>query len=486
MWEESKMRSVISTLAALAPLIFLTSCAVGPNFVRPAPPKANGYLAGPTPKSTAMAEGQAQNFVIGKKLSADWWRLFRNPQLDGIMTQALAQNPTVLAAQASLRQSQASLRAGYGVFFPQAAANIGASNQQFNPASIGQSGSTSSFNLFTLSASVSYTLDIFGGERRTVEALAAQVDAQRANVLAAYLMLSSNLVNTAVAQAAYRAQIQATQELVALEDEQVRMTKVQADAGTVPYANVLSLQTQAENTRALIPPLQQKVDQADHLLATLAGRPPAEWQETGLKLEGFILPTDLPLSVPSELVRQRPDILLAEAQLHVSNANIGVATAAMLPRLSLSASYGVESNSVGSLFNPASALWNLAGNIAGPLFQGGTLYYQRKAAIAAHDQSLELYRQTVLSAFAQVADSLRGLVHDAESVRAESSALKAARESMRLMQDNYQAGIANYLQVLTAQDQYLQAKIGYIQAIAQRYQDTVALYVALGGGWWNK
>ncbi len=478
------MRAALLTLSLTAAEL-LAGCAVGPNFVRPESPKVKGYLAGATPAGTDAAEGQAQSFVMGKKLAADWWRLFRCPRLDALMTEALAKNPTVLAAQASLRQSQASLRAGYGVFFPQAAANLGASNQQWNPAAVGQSGSGSNFNLFTLSASVSYTLDIFGGQRRAVEALRAQVDAQHASVLGAYLMLSANIVNTAIAQAAYRAEVRATQELFNLEDEQVRMTMVQAEAGTVPYANVLSLKTQAESTRALVPPLEQKADQAEHLLATLSGRMPAEWQDPALLLEDLTLPAELPLSVPSDLVRQRPDILLAEAQLHVTNANIGVATAAMLPRLSLSASYGVENNSLAALWNPASALWNLAGNITAPLFQGGALWYQRKAALAAHEQSLELYRQTVLLAFAQVADALRGLVHDAKTLDAESKALHAAEEALHLTQANYQAGLTNYLSVLLVQDQYLQAKIGYIQALAQRYQDTVALYVALGGGWWN-
>jgi NodT family efflux transporter outer membrane factor (OMF) lipoprotein len=298
-------------------------------------------------------------------------------------------------------------------------------------------------------------------------------------------MLSANVVNTVIAEAAYQAQIQATEELLMLERDQVRMTEVQAQAGTVPYANVLSVQSQVASTEALIPPLRQKIDQAEHLLATLTGRTPAEWRPPVLGLAEFTLPTDLPLSVPSQLVRQRPDILVAEAQVHVSNANVGVATAAMFPRFSLSASYGVGSNSLSSLFSPQSALWNLGANLAAPVFAGGTLWYQRKAAIAAHDQSLLLYRQTVLSAFAQVADTLRGLLHDAETLNAQVEAVHAAEEALHLMQISYQSGTANYLQVLVADGQYLQARIGYIQAAAQRYQDTVALYVALGGGWWN-
>ncbi len=298
-------------------------------------------------------------------------------------------------------------------------------------------------------------------------------------------MLSGNAVNAVIAQAAYRAQIQATLDLVAFEKQQIRIAEAQVRAGTVPQSNVLSLRSQLASTEATLPPLQLKVDQAEHLLAVLAGRTPGEYAPVSVALADLTLPADVPVTLPSDLVRQRPDILLAEAQLHVASAQIGVATAAMLPNLTLSAGYGVAANTPGTLFTPASAVWNVGAGLTAPLFSGGTTWYQRKAAIDAHEQATALYRQAVLAAFQQVADTLRALEHDAEALRAQQEAVDAAEEALKLTQFNYEAGIATYLQVLVADGQYLQTKQGYIQAVAQRLQDTVALYVALGGGWWN-
>ncbi len=324
---------------------------------------------------------------------------------------------------------------------------------------------------------------MFGGERRAVESLQAQVDFQHYTVLATYLTLSGNIVNAVIAQAAYGAQIQATEEFLSLEEEQLRITEVQAQAETVPYANVLSIQSQLAATEATLPPLQQKLNQTEHLVATLVGRAPAEWQLPPVGLADLTLPRDLPVTLPSELVRQRPDILAAEAQLHSASADIGVATAALFPSFILSGTYGVNNTSLTDLFTSTSGFWSLGANLTAPLFHGGTLWFQRKAAIEGYQQSLATYRETVLSAFAQVADTLRALEHDAETLQAQSQALEVAGGALRLIQVNYQAGIANYLQVLIADGQYQQAKIGYLQALAQRYQDTVALFVALGGGW---
>jgi NodT family efflux transporter outer membrane factor (OMF) lipoprotein len=469
----------------LIPLFCIVGCAVGPNFVRPKPPAVEGYTHGAEPTVTASADGQVQRFEKGGLVVADWWRLFGSPEIDAVLEEALAKNQTLQAAQASLRQSQESLRAGYGVFFPQFDASFNATRQKFSPARFGQASPSLIFNLFTLAATVNYTLDVFGRERRAVEGLQAQADFQRYTVLATYLTLTGNVVNTAIAQAAYKAQIRATEEMVRLLRDQVRITETQAKAGTVPYANVLSVRSQLASTEATLPPLQQKRSQTEHLLATLAGRTPAEWTPREIDLEDLKLPGDLPVSLPSDLVRQRPDILSAEVQLHNASANIGVATAALFPTVTLDGAYGLNNTSIKDLFKKASTYWSLAGDASTPLFHGGTLWFQRKAAKEAYQQSLANYRQTVLSAFAQVADTLRALEHDAEALRAESQALDSAEEALRLIQTNYQAGLVSYLQVLIADNQYYQAKIGYLQAVAQRLQDTVALFVALGGGWWN-
>jgi NodT family efflux transporter outer membrane factor (OMF) lipoprotein len=469
--------------ALLASLLAqLAGCALGPDFVRPAPPQVDRYTQGAEPSATLLADGQAQRFAKGARVPADWWRLFNCARLDAAIDEAIAGNQSLQAAQATLRQSEDYLRAGYGVFFPQLDASFDAAREKFSPARLGSSSPGSIFNLFTLSASVSYALDVFGGERRAVEGLQARVDTQRAVALGTYLTLSGNVVNTMVARAAYREEIQATGEIIELQREQVGLTETRASAGTVPYASVLSLQSQLASLEALLPPLKQKLSQSEHLLATLAGRAPAQWSAPQLELSDFTLPGELPVTLPSELVRQRPDILAAEAVLHGAGTAIGVTTAALFPRFTLNGSYGQNSTSMNGLFKDSGNFWSLGTDVTAPLFHGGTLWFNRKAAQEGYQQALAGYRQTVLAAFAQVADTLRALEHDAESVQAQSRALKAAEEALRLIQANYQAGLVDYLQILIATGQYQQARLGYIQAQAQRLQDSVALLVALGGG----
>jgi len=472
------------TGAAVASLI-AAGCAVGPDFVRPKPPSAERYTPQPSAQSTLTADGQSQRFEPGAKIAADWWRLFNSAKIDTLVKEAITGNPSLQAAQASLRESQDNLRAGYGVFYPQVNVGAGASREKFSGASFGQSGATSIFNLFTLSASVSYALDVFGGERRAVEALSAQSDYQRYVTVGTYLTLSGNIVNTVIARAGYLAEIRATEELIALQKEQVRITEAQVAAGTTTYASLLSLQGLVAGTEATLPPLQQKLDQTEHLLATLAGHLPSDRTLADIDLTSLTLPTDLPVSLPSELVRQRPDILAAEAQLHVASANVGVATAALFPRFTLNAGFGRASNTGTTLLQSSSNVWSLGANMTAPVFEGGTLQYQRKAAIEAYQAALGSYRQSVLSAFAQVADTLRGLEHDAETVDAQSRAVAATAGALKLVQTNYQSGLASYLQVLVADVQFHQASVGYLEARTQRLQDTTALFVALGGGWWN-
>jgi NodT family efflux transporter outer membrane factor (OMF) lipoprotein len=485
--EISITRAMMPALTGMGALVLcsILGCAVGPNFERPKPPSIESYTTGTTPSATIPADGKTQNFEQGAKIVSDWWRLFNSPVLDAVVKEAIANNQNLQATQASLRQSQNILRAGYGVFYPQLNAGFEASRQKSSSAATGQHIPSSIFNLFTLSATVSYALDVFGGERRAVESLGAQVDFQHAVVMATYITLSGNVVNTMIAQAGYKEQIKATEQLIDLQREQVKLTNAQAQAGVVPYTNLLSLQSQLATLVATLPPLRQKLSQTEHLLATLIGRTPAEWVPQQVELADLTLPGELPITLPSQFVQQRPDILAAEAQLHSASAGIGVATAALFPSFTLNGAYGVGSNTTNNLFKSNSSFWNLGANISAPLFHGGTLWFERQAALDAYQLSLANYRQTVLSAFAQVADILRALEHDAELVQAQSLALSASEEAQRLILVNYQSGTANYVQVLIANGQYQQAKIGYIQAQAQRFQDTVALFVALGGGWWN-
>lgn len=308
---------------------------------------------------------------------------------------------------------------------------------------------------------------------------------QRSLVQGTYIVLTGNIVNTFIAEAAYREQIGITEKIIALQKEQIKITEQQVEAGTTPYANVLTLISQLNVSEAALPPLKQRLGQTEHLLATLSGRSPAEWVSLDAGFDELTLPDHLPLSLPTELIKQRPDILAAEAQLHSASADIGVATAALFPSFTLNAGYGQNSMSMNTLFKSNSNFWSTGANLDVPLFNGGTLLSQRQSAIEGYNVSLANYRQTVLSAFAQVADTLTALEHDAESLDAQSRGLSTAEDALQLTQANYQAGMVNDLQVIIANEQYLQAKIGYIESKTQRFQDTVVFFVALGGGWWN-
>jgi NodT family efflux transporter outer membrane factor (OMF) lipoprotein len=466
-------------------MAMLGGCAVGPNFHRPAAPEADRYTRDPLPAATVMADGQAQRFSIGGALPADWWQLFKSAPLDAVVRQAIANNATLQALEASLNQSQHNLRAGYGVFFPQAEGEADAVREREAPAQQGLKTPQTVFNLITLSGTITYALDIFGAERRTVEGLRAQADYQRYLTDAAYISLSANVVNTSIARAAYVAEARSTEQLIELQQQQLHSTEVQVQAGTAAYSDVLSLQGLIASNQATLAPLQQKVSETQDLLATLEGVVPSKATLPDFDLTALTVPEELPLSLPSDLVRQRPDVLASEAQLHAASANIGVATAAMFPSISLSATYGAAGSRLDALSAASGRFWSVGPSASIPLFEGRRSWYGRKAAIDAYQAAQANYRQTVLDAFAQVGDTLNALQHDAQAVQAQAEAQRAAGEALKLVQVNYRAGLAAYVDVWAADVQFHQASIAYLQAVAQRYQDMVALFVALGGGWWN-
>jgi len=434
------------------------------------------------------ADGLAQRFTPGASLPSDWWRLFGSASLDAVVWQAITNNPTLQATEASLRQSQDNLRAGYGVFYPQMEANVSGTRQRVSAAQSGSQTSSHIFTLATASGTVNYALDVFGGSRRTVESLRAQADYQRYESQAACVTLTANVVNTCIARAAYAAEIRATEQLIALETEQLQLAEVQVQAGTAAYASVLSLRTLVAANQGLLAPLRQNVSQTEHLLATLEGVNPSQVVLPDIDLAGLSLPANLPVSLPSELVRQRPDILAAEAQMHAASAKIGVATAAMFPSFNISGTYGTAGSSFGNLSALAAAtgqFWSIGPSATIPVFQGTSLWYGRKAAMDVYQQSQAGYRATVLGAFAQVADSLTALEQDAAALQAQADARSADSEALDLLQANYHAGLAAYSDVLTSDVQFHEATIAYLAVVGQRHQDTVALFVALGGGWWN-
>jgi len=475
----------IMALFATTVLTLTAGCAVGPDFSRPAAPKTARYTREPAPAALPTVEGQNQRISPAAAIQADWWSLFKSPELDLLIRAALADNPGLQAAQARLTESEEALHAGYGVFYPRADASASATRQRATPLRQGVTAPPTIFSLYTLGSTVSYALDIFGGQRRAVEGLRAQVDYQQFTTQGAYLALTANVINTVIACAAYREEISSTEEITKLIQGQVHVAQVQADAGTASFADVLSFQSQLASAEAALPELRQKLAQSEHLLASLLGKPPAEATPPATALDELILPQELPLSLPSDLVRQRPDILMAEAQLHAASAEIGVATAALFPSFTLTGDFGFNNTATSALFNRNGKFWDLGAELDLPLFRGGALWYQRKVALAAYSEAVANYRQAVLSAFAQVADVLTALQNDAEAVAAQARAVDAAKQAAHILAVNYQAGTASYLQAATATAQYYQGRLGYIQARAQRLQDAVALFTSLGGGWWN-
>lgn len=444
-------------------------CAVGPDFHRPELAASAGYLR----------EAPLQ----GSKLADEWWTLFGSPQIDALVRNGIAASPGLASAQAALSASEASLRAGSGVFYPQVDLGASALRQRASPFRLGAIGPGAVFNLLTLGVGVSYAIDVFGGNRRAVEKLAAQVDYQRALRDSTYLTLTGNLVNTAIAHAAYASQLDVTEDLIALQRRQVALVEVQWGAGTVAYGSVIAAKTQLAASEAEAPALRQRLAAAADLLASLSGKTPAEWSVQPVTFDAVRLPADLPLSLPSELVRQRPDILAAEASLHVASAQVGIATAALFPSVTLNAAAGVEGPNSPSLGTPDSRTWSFGPSATVPLFSGFSGVYARDAAKAQYEQALAEYRQTVVNAFSQVGDALQALQHDAQIEAAQREALDLAVRQRQLAAANRAAGLASELQELASRQQVDVARIGLVQARALRLQDGTALCIALGRPW---
>lgn len=470
-------------LAAIA----LASCAVGPDFKRPEAPPGDRYTDQSMPAATAasdIAHGGAQQFAAGGSLQRQWWILFRSEPLDRLIEQALRDSPTVASAQAALRQAQETLAAGRGATWPSVNGQLAVTREKYPGASIGQP-SNFLFTLYNASVNVSYTLDVFGGIRRQLEALQAQVASADFQLQATYLTLTSNLVTTAIREASLRAQIRATEDIEKLQQDQLKIVERRFNLGAVTKSDVLSQRTALAQTRATLPGLQRQLSALRHQLALYAGRAPESADLPSFELDGLELPLQLPLSVPSDLVRQRPDILSAEALLHAASARVGVATANLYPQITLTGAYGWEALKTSQLFKNASNDWSVDPGLLAPIFQGGTLRANRRAAVAAFDEAEANYRETVLTAFSNVADALRALQTDALALQAQVEAQRQAREAFDMASYQFNVGGTSYLTLLNAQQQLQQTRIAVVQAEADRFADTVALFQALGGGWWS-
>jgi NodT family efflux transporter outer membrane factor (OMF) lipoprotein len=462
---------------------------VGPDYLNPAAPNTDRYTREPLPGTTAApgATGSAQHFAYGRDLPEHWWRLFRSHGLNKLVEEALRANPNLQATMSALRASKEAVYAQQGKYFPLAQANFNPTRSQTaaSLAPIPANGALV-FDLYTAQVLVSYTMDVWGLNRRTVESLQAQSDAQRFTVEAAYLTLTSNVVVAAILEASLRGQIDATNQLIAINTKMLGILRQQLNAGFANRSDVAAQEAALAQVKATLPPLRKQLAFTRDLLAALLGRYPSEEPRETFTLASLQLPSDLPISLPSRLIEQRPDVRLAEEQMHSASALIGVATANMLPNFTINANGGYTATSLAGLISPFNAAWLLAGNVTQTIFDGTILLHQRRQAEANYDQTGWLYRSVVIGALQNVADALRALQNDADALRAARDFERAAKISFDLARQQMETGNANVLLLLNAQQTYLQSVIAVVQARANRLADTAALFQALGGGWWQR
>ena len=469
-------------LAGLA----LAGCAVGPDYHRPDAPAVERYTAQPLPSATATAktsDGDAQRFMQGRDVPARWWTTFDNAELTRRVDMALRHSPSIASAQAALRQAQEDARAAGAVSFPSVDASAGVTRQKQSGAAFGGAFTFAPLTVYNASVSVSYGIDLFGGTRRGIEAQAALADVQRAQTDATYLTLAANVVTASLQEASLREQLHATEEILGSQRRSLHIAEQQQQIGAKSLSDTLAVRTQLASTEASLPPLRARLAATRNQLATYLGTTPAQLELSPLRLDAITLPQDIPVSLPSTLVEQRPDIRAASAQLHAATAQVGVATAAMLPQISLSGSGGSQSLHAGELFSAGTRAWSLGLGLTQPLFHGGELLHKKRAARAGLDKALADWQQTVLVAFQNVADALQALEFDAQGLAAQVGAENAASQQLGLTRQQYQVGATGYLNLLDAERSYQQARIALIQARAARLADTAALYAALGGGW---
>jgi len=486
-------------------------CAVGPGFHRPQAPADAGYAPAPLPADSASAPvhgGEAQRLVNGRDIPFEWWGLFKSPALNALVERAFRANPTIAGAQAALVQAQELVYAQQGFFFPTVGANYDfqrtkiagnftvddspgtqGNGDNLNPPLLDLNHSPHTaplyYNYHTAQLTVGFVPDVFGANRRQVESLAAQTEAQRFALEATYITLASNVAAAAIQEASVRAQLEATRQIIAADEESLRILRDQFRLGFAMRVDVAAQETALAQARATLPPLQLQFEQTRDLLRALVGNLPNQEVAETFELDALQLPPELPLSLPAKLIEQRPDVRAAEAQLHAANAEVGVAVAAMLPQLSITGAYGGNADQFAWMFRRGGPFWNLVGGVTQPLFEGGTLLHRKRAADDALKQAAAQYRSTVITAYQNVADTLHASLSDADTLAADVRAESAARVTYDLTRRQTETGYVGYLTLLSAQTAYQQALLNREQAQAVRYGDTVALFQALGGGWWN-
>lgn len=482
LWRGAALWAVLISLG-------VAGCSFEPALHVPAAPKVKAYTAGAAAHGAVAVKGvgragAGQQFAYGKKMQRTWWKLLKSKQIDTLIHRAVLRSPTIAQALATLQEAHQNTKAIDGEGWPQVSLTGGGNRQRLSGAQFG--GSTRSFSLYTGQVNVSYTPDLFGLNKLARHQTRALEDAQRFNLQEAYLTLEGNTVSDAILMASYDAQIRTTQTLVAIQRNILKLITQEYKLGAVTYLDVLNQRTLLETTRAKLPPLRQSLAAARHALAVLVGTIPSEANLPHIRLKALQLPMVIPVSLPSVLTRNRPDIKLAEAELRADNASIGVAIAKMYPTVQLTGDLGFENGRIPDFFNASSLIWDLAANASVTLFDGGTLIANKRAAQAVLRAQIAAYQSTVLSAFQQVADALRAVQNDAVTLQLNQSAFISAKQAFVLARRQYRAGAIDYLSLLNTQTQYQQTELGVVTAEAQRYRDTAALFVALGGGWWPK
>ena len=459
----------------------LQACHVGPDFVRPDAPQAQRFTSNILPLEQTQTSDGAQHVALGKEIEGDWWNLFASDAINEVVKQALDHNRTLTVAKQNLAQAQELALAQAGQRYPQVGLSAGVGRQKYGAEFLSGVFSVPPFTYFAVGPSVSYTLDYTGGIARSVEQRQAQAEAARQQLQAAYLTVSGQAVMQTLAIASTGAQIATLETILEQDRDNLRLVRTAFETGQVARIDVVSAESQIASDAALLPPLRQELSRSHHALSLILGRTPDAELPNDLQLAQVPLPLELPVSLPSELAHRRPDILSAEAQLHAATSAVGVAASNLYPKIQLTATGGQQAATPGGLFDASAFAWSLASGLTMPLFDGGTLRAEKRAAIDAMRASAASYEQTVLEAFGQVADLLEALTHDAEQLSAEDQAQQAAEANLALTRAAYQEGNIGILQVLDAQRSYQQARLGYVKSLGQRYLDTVQLFLALGG-----
>ena len=483
---------VLRCIAGCAALL-AAGCAVGPNFKAPPTPRLAGYTAKPLVSTAATpgdVAGAVQRLQLGASIPGDWWRLFHSQPLDALIAAALKSNPDLQASQAALRVAREDVLAQHGTYFPAVSASMAASRQKQSDVLAPTPNYPAvpnefQYDLFTPELTISYAPDVFGLNRRTIESLRAQEQSARFQMIAAWTTLSTNVVTTAVQAASLREQVRATRRLIDLEKRSLAILQLRLQRGDASGLEVAAQQSQLAQAQATLPVLVKQLRQTEDALAALTGRFPSQPPVAALSLSDLHLPEDLPLSLPSALVAQRPDVRQARANLHAASAQVGIATAQRLPNIQLTADVGSSALAISQVFSSGTGFWGVAASLTAPIFQGGQLLHQERAAKAAYVEAAQQYRGAVLTAFQNVADTLAALQEDAQALQAAAAAARAANRTLYLSQLQLHHGYIGVFELLAAEQGYQQAQMTLVQDEANRFADTAALYQALGGGWWH-